>query len=53
MTVATVSPIIIWATAEALLDGPASSAATNAPTPKYAPCGKPAMKREIKTVSGV
>ncbi|CAH0183041.1 hypothetical protein SRABI128_01321 [Microbacterium sp. Bi128] len=52
-TFAIVSPVSTKATPFARLPGPRASAATSAPMPKYAPCGRPARKREAATSSNV
>ena len=44
-TVATVKPVMTWATALARFRGPIRKDATIAATPKKAPCGRPATKR--------
>ena len=50
-TVATVRPVITCATAFARFVGPMRWAATNAATPKNAPCGMPEMNRAAINVS--
>ena len=50
-TVATVRPLITWATALARFFGPIRWAATRAATPKKAPCGMPETKRAAIRVS--
>ena len=50
-TLASVRPVNIMAIAAAVLPGSARRLATTAPTPKKAPCGKPARKRDAIIVS--
>ncbi len=50
---ATISPIIVMATARARRSRGTSEEATTAPMPKYAPCGKPLANRASTNVPKV